>query len=105
MAESDLPKRLREYSRDDHERGCQGRNYDCTCGYDDKRDPLLEEAAARIEQLEKALREILKMEVYGFAITSPLGGDVVCEGTNRFARESDMVELRRIARAALGEKA
>lgn len=42
---------------DDHERGCQGRYYDCSCGYDGKRDPLLDEAADRIEQLEAALRE------------------------------------------------
>ena len=55
---SDLVERLREYASDDHERGCQGRYYDCTCEYDGKRDPLLEEAADRIEQLEAALREI-----------------------------------------------
>lgn len=51
----DLVERLREYASDDHERGCQGRYYDCSCGYDGKRDPLLEEAADRIEQLEAAL--------------------------------------------------
>lgn len=52
---SDLVERLREYASDDHERGCQGRYYDCSCGYDDKRDPLMNEAADRIEQLEAAL--------------------------------------------------
>ncbi len=55
---SDLVERLRAYASDDHERGCQGRYYDCSCGYDGKRDPLLEEAADRIAQLEAALREI-----------------------------------------------
>lgn len=48
----DLVVRLHEYSLDDHERGCQGRYYDCSCGYDAKRDPLLDEAIARIRQLE-----------------------------------------------------
>lgn len=51
---SDLVERLRVYASDDHERLCEGRCYSCSCGYDDKRDPLLEEAAARIEQLEEA---------------------------------------------------
>jgi len=39
---SDIVERLREYAlNEDHERGCKGREYSCTCGYDDKRDPLL----------------------------------------------------------------
>jgi hypothetical protein len=52
---SDIVERLRIYATDDHERGCQGRCYDCSCGYDDKRDPLLKEAAAEIERLRAAL--------------------------------------------------
>ena len=52
---SDLVERLREYASDDHERGCSGRYYDCHCGYDGKRDQLIDEAAARIEQLEDAV--------------------------------------------------
>ena len=55
---SELVERLRGYASDDHERGCQGRYYDCTCEYDGKRDPLLEEAADRIEQLEAALKPL-----------------------------------------------
>jgi hypothetical protein len=55
---SDIVERLREYASDDHERLCQGRCYSCSCGYDDKRDPLLEEAADRIEKLEAALHRI-----------------------------------------------
>lgn len=27
---------------DDHARGCEGREYTCTCGYDDERDALIE---------------------------------------------------------------
>ena len=46
---SDIVERLRIYATDDHERGCQGRCYDCSCGYDEKRDPLLKEAADEFE--------------------------------------------------------
>ena len=46
---SDIVKRILDYAKDDHERGCRGREYDCSCGYDDKRDPLLVEAAKTIE--------------------------------------------------------
>lgn len=53
---SDIVERLREYADDDHERGCAGRCYDCSCGYDSKRDPLLNEAADEIERLKAALR-------------------------------------------------
>lgn len=53
---SDLVERLRDYAKDDHERGCQGRCYDCSCGYDDKRDPLLREAAAEIERLRAEVK-------------------------------------------------
>lgn len=35
---TDIVERLREYAEDDHERGCAGRCYDCSCGYDSKRD-------------------------------------------------------------------
>lgn len=38
-------------SSDDHRRGCQGREYSCTCGYDDRKDAALAEAAAAIERL------------------------------------------------------
>jgi hypothetical protein len=52
---TDIIERLRGYARDDHERGCNGRYYDCSCGYDKKRDPLLIEAADEIERLRAAL--------------------------------------------------
>lgn len=52
---ADIVERLRDYARDDHERGCQGRYYTCSCGYDEQRDPLLVEAADEIEQLRAAL--------------------------------------------------
>ena len=34
----------------DHERGCAGRDYTCTCGYGDQQD-------AEVERLREALRE------------------------------------------------
>lgn len=74
----DIVERLREYASDDHERGCQGRYYDCSCGYDGKRDPLLETAAARIAQLEAALREIIadSFSVYAIEVArAALGED------------------------------
>ena len=55
---SDIVERLRIYATDDHERGCQGRCYDCSCGYDEKRDPLLKDAANEIERLRIALKEL-----------------------------------------------
>lgn len=55
---TDIVERLREYASEDHERGCQGREYTCTCGYDEKRDPLLIEAADTIERLRAALRDV-----------------------------------------------
>lgn len=61
---TDIVERLRAYAGDDHERGCQGRYYDCSCGYDDKRDPLLTQAADEIEKLRAALREIADTPMY-----------------------------------------
>lgn len=43
----------------DHERGCQGREYTCTCGYDDKHRAL-------IETLVKALEEIRDLQPQAF---------------------------------------
>ena len=80
---TDIVERLRAYASDDHERGCKGREYDCSCGYDDKRDPLLEDAAARIERLEAALRAILNVPAnWG----------------------SEIYDIEEIARAALEER-
>ncbi len=53
---TDLAQRLRDHASSDHTRGCQGRCYSCECGYDDKTEPLLVEAAAEIERLRAALK-------------------------------------------------
>lgn len=34
----------------DHERGCQGREYTCTCGYDDKQRALIETLTAALDE-------------------------------------------------------
>ena len=58
---TDIVERLRVYATDDHERGCQGRCYDCSCGYDNKRDPLLDEAADTITRLRAEVSELNSM--------------------------------------------
>lgn len=46
-----VEKRLRNFDYADHERGCAGRCYECTCGYDDRVRERVFEAAAEIERL------------------------------------------------------
>lgn len=52
-----LVERLRNISRGDHERGCQGRECVCSCDYDETSWKTAEEAADEIERLRAALRE------------------------------------------------
>lgn len=54
---SDIVAELRELLNDDHERGCQGREYTCSCGYDVRWGNALGEAADIIEAQSKALAE------------------------------------------------
>ena len=53
----DLVERLRNISRGDHERGCQGREYVCSCDYDETSWKTAEEAAAEIDRLRRELEE------------------------------------------------
>ena len=89
---SDIVWRLRAYALDDHERGCQGRCYDCSCGYDGKRDPLLEEAAARIEQLEADQRDTT--EEFG-KLSHDLGKALLEATRLREANELMLTDIRR----------
>jgi hypothetical protein len=44
---------------DDHARGCQGREYTCTCGYDER-------VAAHVRRMERelvALRKVVALEL------------------------------------------
>ena len=69
----------------DHARGCEGRTYSCTCGYDDARDDRIETQAREIERLREALR---KIETAAFYHTLPKPALDIIYG---------------LARAALGE--
>ncbi|RVL48445.1 hypothetical protein CN138_08935 [Sinorhizobium meliloti] len=53
----DLVERLRNISRGDHERGCQGREYVCSCDYDETSWKTAEEAASEITRLRRELEE------------------------------------------------
>lgn len=49
---SDIVERLGDiYATDDHARLCQGREYDCTCGYDERSAATAREAATEITRL------------------------------------------------------
>ena len=54
---SDLCERLQKLVSDDHQRGCEGRTYSCSCGYDDLKDKALVKAAAEIARLRAELEE------------------------------------------------
>lgn len=38
---------------DGHARGCAGRKYTCTCGYDDRRDVLVERLKAELARISQ----------------------------------------------------
>jgi len=50
--DKDIVERLLNIcENDDHERGCQGREYDCTCGFDERTFVTAKEAAQTIAAL------------------------------------------------------
>lgn len=66
---SDIVERLGDiYATDDHARGCQGREYECTCGYDERSAATAREAAAEITRL-RALVDEARGVVEPFAST------------------------------------
>lgn len=60
-----LVERLEAITTSDHERGCQGREYSCRCGWDEETMAISTDAAARIRDLE-AENARLKQEVLSF---------------------------------------
>lgn len=56
-----LIERLRIAATDDHERGCQGRNFACTCGYDAATQIACQDAARALEAAD-AMAE--QLEIY-----------------------------------------
>lgn len=58
-----LCERLKGIATTDHERMCEGRNYACTCGWDEENMEIGNQAAATIERLSaenEALRKGLE---------------------------------------------
>jgi hypothetical protein len=96
---SDIVERLRSYASDDHERLCQGREYSCTCGYDEKRDPLLAEAAAEIKRLRAALEWINQQRYTDRNTISP---DNAFEHV--ISLNEKLIAVMDIARAALAQE-
>jgi len=45
---------LGELAGEDHKRGCEGREYTCTCGHDEKIDSALRRASEAYRSVEKA---------------------------------------------------
>lgn len=52
-----MEQKLLDRLFEDHKRGCAGRNYVCTCGFDVAGDALLQEAASHIRAQASALAE------------------------------------------------
>lgn len=51
---TDIVSRLNDiWSDDDHDRGCQGRTYSCTCGFDERTFATAKEAASEILSLRQ----------------------------------------------------
>jgi hypothetical protein len=57
MSEQTLVERLEARPGEDHTRGCQGREYTCSCGFNDATDALFTEAASELSRLSEALRK------------------------------------------------
>jgi uncharacterized coiled-coil protein SlyX len=93
---ADIVERLLDYSKDDHERLCQGREYTCTCGYDDKRDPLLVEAAKTIESLRAELAKV-NMEVDRITRTNQAKREHRDKLLKATAKQADEIERLRAA--------
>jgi hypothetical protein len=57
MSEQTLVERLEARPGEDHTRGCQGREYTCSCGFNDATDALFTEAASELSRLSEALED------------------------------------------------
>lgn len=59
---TDIVERLKDISDSDHNRGCQGREYSCSCGYDEENRKTAAEASQEITQLRGEV-ERLRVEL------------------------------------------
>lgn len=76
---------------DDHERGCQGRTYACSCGYDDERDAEIERLRKLLDLAAKQLQVEARAAVTG-SVNQSSGSSDPCEagaGTAGRAMEQD----------------
>jgi hypothetical protein len=48
-------------SKKDHDRGCQGRTYTCTCGYDEQRDAEIERLERDLAEANEAYRSLVQL--------------------------------------------
>ena len=53
-----LVARLRAMTTGDHERGCDGRCYSCSCGWDGTNERVADEAADLIEKLSRPMEAV-----------------------------------------------
>lgn len=54
---TDIVTELLDFTTRDHERGCTGREYVCSCGYDNEIEAAVKKASAEIEHLRLSLSE------------------------------------------------
>ena len=82
----------------DHARGCEGRNYTCTCGHDDRLAARITALSAEVERLTEAYNRL---------------GDMALANVGRLASESGRkdveidalaADLQALRRQALGAK-
>ena len=59
ILKADIAERMRGHAKADHAKGCQGREYYCRCGYDEKTGPLLFDAADEIERLRTGIKNAI----------------------------------------------
>jgi hypothetical protein len=55
---AEIVERLKGIATTDHERGCEGRNYACSCGWDEENMEIGNQAAALIEAQAERVREL-----------------------------------------------
>ena len=95
---SDLTERLNRIWKDDHDRGCQGREYSCTCGFDEDVWKTAKEAADEIDQLTRELAEAERK--LGEEITKAMHAEAratLRERSYQYARNDALEEAAKVA--------
>jgi len=81
-------------TRGDHERGCEGRTYTCTCGYDERMETALRTLS---EQLAEAREVIRQHRDHGVALAIKAGTlNCALDGQEQFRtmREGVLVAMK-----------